>query len=145
MEAFGVIVPKDLWLRTMTGANRNGIVLPDLHVWNRLLSVAKSSLTSFSYQNTKIYPDLSHETNVLKKSHNKAGKLLTSTFRESFNNQSSSKVGETVLLVLITLGERGPSESDPVVLGNCLKALLAVGLEREARMLALEALLINGL
>jgi hypothetical protein len=47
-------------------------------------------------------------------------------------------VGETVLLALICLGEGGPDKADPDLLNRVIAALKAVGLERDARDLALE-------
>lgn len=54
------------------------------------------------------------------------------------------RVGETVLLSLIVLGEDGPGQSHTLALGSVLEALTRVGLEREARALAIEAALANG-
>ncbi len=47
--------------------------------------------------------------------------------------------GEAVLLALVALGEAGPARADPLTLAAVLPALWAVGLEREARALAIEA------
>ncbi|MEE8393716.1 MAG: hypothetical protein V3R66_05175, partial [Rhodospirillales bacterium] len=55
------------------------------------------------------------------------------------------RLGETVLLSLIALGEGGPGEADPVVLRRVLKSLIAAGLEAESRALAMEAAVAAGL
>ena len=39
---FGILVPNDVWLNTMSGKMRTNIVLPDLYIWNRLVSVSES-------------------------------------------------------------------------------------------------------
>ena len=57
----------------------------------------------------------------------------------------SGRGGETVLLALLALGEAGPARADPLVLAAVLPALSAVGLEREARALAIEAAIARGL
>lgn len=55
------------------------------------------------------------------------------------------RIGETVALSLILLGERGPAESHTVALSAVLSALVRVGLQPEARALAIEAALANGI
>ena len=52
--------------------------------------------------------------------------------------------GETVLLGLLVLGEPGPAESHPLALNAVLRALREVGLERDARALAIEAAIAKG-
>lgn len=54
------------------------------------------------------------------------------------------RVGETVLLSLVLLGEAGPSQSHTLALGRVLSALGRIGLDDEARSLAIEAALANG-
>ncbi len=56
-----------------------------------------------------------------------------------------SRLGETVLLSLLALGDGGPGQADPVVLHRVIKSLIAVGLETEARSLAVEAAVAAGL
>jgi len=51
------------------------------------------------------------------------------------------RVGETVLLSLVALSESGPSTAHPQTLSETVRALRKVGLEREARSLAAEALI----
>jgi hypothetical protein len=55
------------------------------------------------------------------------------------------RLGETVSLSLILLGDSGLSEVSPIVLAHVVSALSNVGLEIEARRLAVEALLHRGL
>jgi hypothetical protein len=57
---------------------------------------------------------------------------------------AAGRPGETVLLSLLLLGESGPGKSAPTALAEVLDALMAVGLEREARALALEAAVAQG-
>lgn len=54
---------------------------------------------------------------------------------------TNAQVGETVLLVLAGLGEAGPAGTHPKSLGEMVSALRHVGLDEEARRLAVEALL----
>lgn len=55
------------------------------------------------------------------------------------------RLGETVLLSLLILGETGPAESHPMALNSVLAALKRVGLEPEARALAIEAAVAGGI
>lgn len=66
--------------------------------------------------------------------------------RFGMNDASRSKrVGDTLLFTLIALGEMGISDAGPVALGSALRNLHRVGLTSEARVLALESFLHNGL
>jgi len=56
----------------------------------------------------------------------------------------SQRVGETVLLTLVVLGTAGPAESHVMALSWTIAALNRIGLEHEARALAIEAALANG-
>jgi hypothetical protein len=54
------------------------------------------------------------------------------------------RTGETVLLALVILGETGMDKADPDTLNRVVAFLRMIGLEREARELAVEAALANG-
>ncbi len=55
------------------------------------------------------------------------------------------RLGETVLLALLALGEEGPGKVHPLVLHEVLSALTRVDLVYEARLLAIEAAVANGI
>ncbi len=55
------------------------------------------------------------------------------------------RVGETVLLSILIIGEKGPADCHPTALVAALSALRGVGLEREARALAIEAAVAKGI
>ncbi len=55
------------------------------------------------------------------------------------------RVGETILLSLLALGEVGPAVANPTTLHAVISALRRVGLEADARSLALESALSKGL
>ncbi len=57
----------------------------------------------------------------------------------------TKRTGETVLLALITLGAGGPETASPATLAQVIFALQAVGLEMDARAVALEAMLAQDL
>jgi len=54
-------------------------------------------------------------------------------------------IGETVLLSLLALGESGPTQANPTVLHKVITSLRQIGLEQEARAIALEAAVASGL
>ena len=53
----------------------------------------------------------------------------------------AKRIGETALWGLIALGESGPVGADAITLGSVIRSFRAVGLENEARALAVEALI----
>lgn len=58
---------------------------------------------------------------------------------------AAGRIGETVMLALFVLGPDGPGGSHPVALARALSALRGIGLEEEARAIAFEAALANGI
>ncbi|HEY2892342.1 MAG TPA: hypothetical protein VGJ31_17025 [Dongiaceae bacterium] len=54
------------------------------------------------------------------------------------------RIGETVLLVLYTLGDAGPGGANPIMLSRSISALRLIGLDVEARALAVEAAIAAG-
>ena len=56
----------------------------------------------------------------------------------------SQRVGETVLLTVVVLGAAGPADSHILALRSAIAALNRLGFEQEARALAIEAALANG-
>jgi hypothetical protein len=60
------------------------------------------------------------------------------------NAAAARRIGETVLFALIAIGDRGPGLSDPGALTEALTALRRIGLDAEARDLAIEAAIANG-
>ncbi|CAA7611320.1 Antifreeze glycopeptide polyprotein [Candidatus Terasakiella magnetica] len=61
------------------------------------------------------------------------------------NAAEALRVGETVLLTLISLGDTGLDKTDPETLNRAVQYLRLAGFDREARELAVEAALANGL
>lgn len=57
---------------------------------------------------------------------------------------AAGRVGETVLLTLLNLGAAGPAAAHPIALVRVLESLRRVGLEAEARALALEVAIAAG-
>ncbi len=55
------------------------------------------------------------------------------------------RIGETVLLALVALGDGGPAEAHPIVLNAVVSSLRFVGLDSEARALAIEAAVAAGI
>ena len=58
---------------------------------------------------------------------------------------TEGRIGETVLLALVALGEEGPAEASPIVTGRVIENLMRIGLEADARRFAMEAAVAAGL
>jgi hypothetical protein len=56
----------------------------------------------------------------------------------------AGRLGEGLLLSMVTIGNAGPAGADPSALSSALRALTSLGFEDEARAIALEALVANG-
>ncbi len=54
---------------------------------------------------------------------------------------AKGRTAETVLFVLSILGDRGPAAADPLTLNAAIRSLRAVGLDSDARAIALEAVI----
>ncbi len=57
----------------------------------------------------------------------------------------AGRLGETVMLSLVAIGDGGPASVNPAVLGDVIRALVKVRLDRDARAVGLEALVAAGL
>jgi hypothetical protein len=55
------------------------------------------------------------------------------------------RIGETVLLALLSLGDDGPAQANPIVLNAVVSSLRFVGLDTESRALAIEAAVAAGI
>lgn len=55
------------------------------------------------------------------------------------------RIGETILVSLVIVGEGGPARLSPIVLQRVLKAMDQIGFQEEARAMALEAVVAVGL
>ena len=76
-----------------------------------------------------------------------AGGAMTrpALWRQLGKAAAAGRVGETVLLSLLMLGQGGPGQASPLVLGQVVGSLRAIGLEGPARAIAVEALVAAGL
>lgn len=106
----------------------------------RRLSLMFSLLEGIGYE-----PERGHWQELLE------GRLMVSThmptpalWRALEKAGMGRRLGETVLLALLAVGEAGPGRADPITLRAVLAALGQVGLESEARALALEAAIEGG-
>ncbi|MFD2206904.1 hypothetical protein [Kiloniella antarctica] len=59
--------------------------------------------------------------------------------------QNGNRLAEIVLLSLIILGEEGPGDTHSLALSSVVEALYSVGLQDEARALAIEAMMLSGI
>jgi len=66
-------------------------------------------------------------------------------WRQLADASSEGRIGETVMLALLALGDGGPAAVEPLTLGHAIRSLHAVGLTAEARAIAVEAAAAAGL
>lgn len=72
--------------------------------------------------------------------------LADPTIRQRLDQAAAAgRRGETVALALAAIGPAGPAAAEPTLLHQAIRALRAVGLESEARAIAFETLIGNGL
>ncbi|MCH7543507.1 MAG: hypothetical protein IIB65_07700 [Proteobacteria bacterium] len=77
---------------------------------------------------------------LLEGPHFESVKLPAPALLHALNSAAAERrIGATVLLTLICLGEDGPTGADPLLLRAVISGLREVGLEKEARALAVEA------
>ena len=57
----------------------------------------------------------------------------------------AGRIGETVLISLLALGEGGTAQTDPIIAAKVLEALGTIGLKDDVRALALETAVAAGL
>lgn len=71
--------------------------------------------------------------------------MPTTPFWQALRSAAAAdRIGETVLLVLVALGDGGVGQAHPMVISLAVSSLRQVGLESEARHLALEAAIAAG-
>jgi hypothetical protein len=137
-DSVGFVTPEEIWLKSIDGVPRTGVVLPDFVIWNRLQGVQKLNLNYF----------LNKRNNTLVNSVNDKSlpKAKTDKIKSDLESENSiGGIGEVILLAMVAIGNNGPASADPVVLGSALRALISVGLRKEALSLALEILLVREL
>jgi len=147
-EAVGETVPQESWETLLDGPQRSTVVMPTPALWDQLISATKAASLSPPQQRTP--------------SPQGAAEMPSAAMPETFDvtqsvsmgdamalpqpqAQPQRRFGEALLLSLVAIGEGGPGQATPVVLKQVIGGLRAIGLEREARALALEAAVAAGL
>jgi len=155
LEALGFEIPPEAWTPYINATPRQGVSLPAPGLWRRILALANGNIDARDRREQDPAGGL-----VLSSVPAMPNALTTGEGAEKLGKQVSSqviaapldepggpavRVGETVLLSLIALGNAGPENIDPFVLREILRAMGRVGLKKEARALALDAVLARGL
>ncbi len=140
-EAMGEPVAAELWEALLDGPQRSTVVMPSTALWNRLESaITAAALPSTASPGPEAAsgpkPDVTGAVET--------ASLVTTPAPLSLR-QPRRRFGEALLLSLIAIGDGGPGQAAPVVLGRVIGGLRAIGLEPEARALALEAAVAAGL
>ncbi len=131
-EAMNEPVSAVSWEALLDGPQRSTVVMPSPALWNRLASATKAASSPAPPQTEIPTGSMPNTTMAIA-----AGASARSVPRQRF--------GEALLLGLIALGDGGPGQATPIVLSRVIGAMRAIGLETEARALALEAAVAAGL
>ena len=137
--ALGDKVPDEAWEILLEGPQRITVAMPHPALWYRLAFAANSGEP---VAGRKAVAGVQPNTLADAGGVDDAGTLAAV---KAVPGVGRRRLGETVLLSLLALGESGPGEADPVVLSRVLSSLGNIGLEAEARALAVEAALAAGL
>ena len=153
LETLGIEISEKLW-EPLIGVNqRSQKTMPNIALLNRLQVLTANAemmdQVSFASSNSTTAPPSPFDAPILipPKLNNSPEIIEDAVLTENdiVLPIKSKRVAEIVLLSLLAIGDAGPSKIEVGVLRTVLKALLAVGLDQDARALALEAALTNGL
>lgn len=133
LEVLGETIPDEAWEVLLDGPQRTTVAMPNPALWNRLEALSHD-VAAATVQQTELELQESYDSD-----------------EQSFDQRDVQakayppRVGEAILLSLMALGEGRLGQAEPVVLRQVLGSLMAVGLEKEARALSLEAAVAAGL
>jgi hypothetical protein len=140
-EGLGEKVPADAWDKLLGGGDRAQVTMPNPALWFRLLQVTEAALAAGPQTADKKTAQLTPPPGGGASGADGAGGAAPAPAEA----HERSRVGETVLLVLLALGDGGPAQANPVLLRQALISLRAIGFGTEARALAVEAALAAGI
>ncbi len=151
LDALAVDVPESAWEPLISGQARNQLTLPGVGLLNRLRDLTEKAMEKqqpvpvedVAAENASVMQPLSVSDGPFAEPQGELQVMPVPTPLRPV--QEPELVGETVLLSLLAIGDSGPSNAEVGVLSDVLRALTAIGLKDDARALALEAALMNGL
>ena len=129
-DALGEPVPTQAWEKLATTAGRDKMTMPSPALWFRLkeaTAAARGRGGEAEKKTAQVGPAASDAATAAEPS-----------------PEGRSRLGETVLLALLALGDDGPAGASPLLLREVVLSLRATGFEKEARALAVEAALAAG-
>jgi hypothetical protein len=153
LEALGIKISEKSWEPLIVETSRSQKTLPSTALLNRLQALTANAAMmdqapSASANLAAEDPSSFNEEILTPPTFTNALSIIQGP-KLSENNMvppmKSKRIGEIILLSLLAIGDAGPAKIEVGVLNTVLKALLAVGLVQDARALALEAALTNGL
>jgi len=148
-DALGDPVPEAAWEVLLDGSARTTMAMPNPALWRRLealreLQGAPEPTTGEPDEPAQAAPADAMPAPVAA-SGAVQGAPLTEASRDMAPSRGPKRIGEVVLLSMLALGEGGPGQAEPLVMYQVLKSLRAVGLQADARALAMEAVILAGL
>lgn len=149
LQAMGVSVPEQAWEPLIGWEPRSQQTIANAGLLTRLRQLtAKANALTATHGDTAPESAVSTINELtITASANPSDSLMAAVNAEPFEAPpiERQRVGETVLLSLVALGDAGPANAEVGALGVVLSALSAAGLKDDARALALEAALANDL
>jgi hypothetical protein len=131
LDALGEPVSAQTWEKLVTAAGRDKVTMPGPALWFRLkeaTEAARGRTSDAGRSTAQVGPTATDAATAVEPS-----------------PQGRSRLGETVLLALLALGDDGPAGASPLLLREVLISLRATGFDKEARALAVEAALAAGI
>ena len=130
-DALGEPVPREAWEKLVTTAGRHKLTMPSPALWFRLKEATEAAR--------------GRGGEAEKKTAQAAPAVSDAASGADPSPPGRSRLGETVLLALLALGDEGPAGASPLLLREVLISLRAIGFHKEARALAIEAALAAGI
>jgi len=130
-DVLGEPVPAEAWEKLVTVAGREKVMMPNTALWFRLkeaTEAARGRAGEAQKKTAQIGPAASDAATPAEPA-----------------PRVRERVGETVMLALLALGDDGPAGASPLLLREVLLSLHATGFDKEARDLAVEAALAAGI
>lgn len=144
-DALGDDVPQDAWDALLDGPQRITMAMPNPALWRSLGQAMKAASVTASLRAPEAMPQPAPATAPAQIQSASITSALLATPELEAAVVTRSHVGEIILLSLIALGEGGPGQAGPIVLSQVMDSLSVIGLEKEVRALALEAVIAAGL
>ncbi len=145
-DGLGFHVPLKVWQGRVNKQYSENMTFPNASIWVYLSNILEVLVKNSKGEITLNRPIYDSPSKPLESGTIEVSNLNETLIKhEKLNDLSEWQLGEAILLVLASIGNDPQLSIHPVVIRQVIKVLIAVGLEREAQLLAIEILLARGL